>query len=100
MRLDPQHRRSTLARMASTPPPALANISTAALCYALGMSAAKGADARTPGRVAALAEELSRRGALEQLLADLGPEQAAGLRLLIIADKGQHSARIRQRRLV
>lgn len=85
--------------MASDAALALPDISTAALTYALGMCAARGGDPAVPGRVLALAEELHTRGALEPLLAELGPDQAAGLRLLITAERGQHFARTGQRRL-
>lgn len=85
--------------MASDAPLALPAITTPALTYALGMCAAKGGDPLVPGRVLALAEELHRRSALEPLLAELGPDQAGALRLLITAERGQHFARTGQRRL-
>lgn len=89
---------ASLPAPTAPPAPDLSQLSTVAICYALGMFAAKGADARTPGRVAALSDELRRRGHWDTLLADLGPDQAAALGMLVVADKGQHWSSTGQRR--
>lgn len=96
--MPPGHRMTHTCPMASDAL-ALLDIGTPALAYALGMCAARGGDPLVPGRVLALAEELHRRDALEALLADLGPDQAGALRLLITAERGQHFSRTGHRRL-
>ena len=70
----------------------LAELPDTALALALGMSVAAPKAAHA-GRVSALADELARRGVLDAMLAALGPELAASIRLAARADRGQRWAR-------
>ncbi|WP_166905931.1 hypothetical protein [Mycobacterium sp. DL440] len=70
----------------------LAALPDTALALALGMSVAN-PKAAYAGRVSALVDELARRGVLDAMLAALGPELAASIRLAAGADRGQCWAR-------
>lgn len=70
----------------------LAALPDIALALALGMSVANPKVAHA-GRVSALVDELARRGALEAMLAALGPGLAASIELAVRADRGQRWAR-------
>ncbi|QRY48142.1 hypothetical protein JVX93_15955 [Mycolicibacterium boenickei] len=70
----------------------LAALPDTALALALGMSVAN-LKAAHVGRVWALADELARRGALEAMLAALGPELAVSIELAVRVDRGQCCAR-------
>lgn len=70
----------------------LAGLPDTALALALGMSVAN-LKAQHAGRVSALVDELARRGVYEVMLAGLGRELAASIRLAARADRGQCWAR-------
>lgn len=69
--------------------PELIDVATPALCYALGMTAAKAGTDGPPGRLVGIINELKARGVWNDLAASLGPEQRAALSLLAVADKGR-----------
>ena len=80
--------------------PLLAAQSDAALFYALGMFAARPLRAQDAGRIAALCTELRRRNVYDELMTSLSVDQREQLRMLEIADRGQHSKLTGQCRLV
>jgi hypothetical protein len=67
----------------------LADQPTASLALVLGYVAGSDAARSTPGRLAALADELDRRGAYRPTLAALDPDLARRVDLLVVADRGQ-----------
>lgn len=76
---------AALAAMAS----GLAAQPTAALAIVLGYVAGSDAARSTPGRLAALADELDRRGEYRSTLAALDPDLGRRVDLLVVADRGQ-----------
>lgn len=77
---------------AAAPDARLAMMPATAIAIVLGYVAASDAARSTPGRLAALADELSRRGVYRDTLAALDPDLARRVDLLVIADRGQRWA--------
>lgn len=75
----------TLAAMAS----GLGAQPTASLALVLGFVAGSDAARSTPGRLAAVADELERRGEYRPTLAALDPDLGQRIDLLVVADRGQ-----------
>ena len=82
----------------TAPDPRMAALSTGAIALVLGWQVARPIDVIESGRVAALVDELRRRGEYEPLLAELGAELASAIQVLYIADRGQRWSRSAQPR--
>lgn len=71
----------------------LALLPVSSIALALGMCVAGQQDTRHAGRLAALVDELKRRGVYDDMIASLDPQLADAIRLLDMADRGQRWAK-------
>lgn len=67
----------------------LAGQPVTSLALVLGYVAGSDAARSTPGRLAAIADELDRRGVYRSTLAALDPDLGRRVDLLVVADRGQ-----------
>lgn len=74
---------------AAAPDARLAMMPVGAIALVLGFVAGSDDARSTPGRVAALCDELARRGVYRDILAALDPTLAQRIDLLYTADRGQ-----------